>query len=70
MYTSGSLSLAILEIMVHLDDYATLVDSYSYIVLEIPSSLITAVARKPAGWSSSPPGAIEDEIDQPSRVGG
>ena len=49
VYASGSLSLAILEIMVHLDDYATLVGSYSFIPMGIPSSLITAAERKPAG---------------------
>ncbi len=56
VYASSSLSLAMLEIMAHLDDYATLVESYSFIPLEIPSELITVLDRKPAGWSSNPPG--------------
>ena len=57
VYTAGSLSLAMLEVMVHLDDYATLVDSYSYIPVEMPQNLMTTLVRAPAGWRSNPPRA-------------
>ncbi len=56
VYASASLSLAMLEIMVHLEDYATLVRSYSYLPLEIPSELIGVLKKVPAKWSSNPPG--------------
>jgi RES domain-containing protein len=57
VYASASLSLAMLEIMVHLDDYATLVASYSFIPLDLPSELIVTLGRRPAGWNSNPPSA-------------
>jgi len=62
VYASGSLSLAMLEIMVHLDDYATLVDSYSFIPLEIPSQLIRNVDKGPPGWRSNPPSAASQRV--------
>jgi RES domain-containing protein len=57
VYSSGSLSLAMLEIMVHLDDYVTLVSSWSFLPLEIPSNLIITLERNPVGWNANPPGA-------------
>jgi RES domain-containing protein len=64
VYTSSTLSLAVLEIMAHLDDYTTLSRSYSFIPVEIPSVLITAVDPKslPAGWNEGPPGAASQHI--------
>ncbi len=58
VYTAGSLSLAALEMLVHLDD-AALLHSYVAISVEIPDLLIHDLdpADLPTGWdaSESPP---------------
>ncbi|HEY9594614.1 MAG TPA: RES family NAD+ phosphorylase [Spirochaetia bacterium] len=57
VYTSSSLSLAVLEIMVHLGDYSTLLRSYTYIPVEIPSDLVSTCdpASLPTGWNDAAP---------------
>lgn len=57
IYCSSTLSLAMLEIIAHLDDYASLVGNYSYVPLEIPAELIEPVQLKqvPSGWNSPSP---------------
>ena len=62
VYASGSLSLAMLEIMVHLEDYGTLLDSYSFVLIEIPADRITVVHRKPPGWNANPPGIASQRV--------
>jgi len=51
-----------LEITVHLDDYATLVGFYPFIPIEIPSGLIITLERKPAGWNANPPSAASQRV--------
>ncbi len=56
IYTAGSLALAALEMLVHLDDDALLL-KYSFIKAQIPPGLILPVEkfrRLPKDWSSSP----------------
>jgi RES domain-containing protein len=56
IYTAGSLALAALEMLVHLDD-DDLILAYSYIAAEIPAELIlpvTAFRSLPKNWNSSP----------------
>lgn len=57
IYCSSTLSLAMLEIIAHLDDYASLMDNYSYVPLDIPGELIEMVQPKqlPLGWNSPSP---------------
>lgn len=57
VYTAGSLSLAVLEILVHLENDAIL-PGYSYVKVDCPDDLITNVidiAPLPKDWQSSPP---------------
>lgn len=64
VYAAGSLSLAILEILVHLDDDAIL-PSYSYLQVDCPADLIANVsdiAALPPDWSASPAPAKLKEI--------
>lgn len=56
IYTAGSLALAALEMLVHLDDDALLL-KYSFIKAQVPPELILPVEkfrRLPKDWSSSP----------------
>ena len=56
IYTAGSLALAALEMLVHLDDDSMLFE-YSYVSVQIPSELIVQVEdfrALPKGWSDSP----------------
>lgn len=56
IYTAGSLSLAALEMLVHLDDDSMLF-KYSYIPAQIPTGLILKVEDfrlLPKDWSASP----------------
>jgi RES domain-containing protein len=64
VYASSTLSLAMLEIMVHLDDYATLCKSYSFIPLEIPSELVTGIelSALAEGWNASTVGAASQQV--------
>jgi RES domain-containing protein len=55
-YGSGSVALAILEVLVHLDA-ARLLTSYSIVTAEVPDELVTVlpVAELPRSWKQSPP---------------
>jgi len=56
IYTAGSLALAVLEMLVHLDDDALLL-KYSFIKAQVPPELILPVEkfrRLPKDWSLSP----------------
>jgi len=56
IYTAGSLSLAVLEMLVHLDDDSILME-YSYISVQIPPELILKVedfCKLPKTWNDSP----------------
>lgn len=56
IYTAGSLSLAALEMLVHLDDDELLL-SYSFVAANIPAALILPVkafCALPKHWSASP----------------
>ncbi|HEY5813871.1 MAG TPA: RES family NAD+ phosphorylase [Chthoniobacterales bacterium] len=54
VYTSESLSLATLEVMVHLEDFSVLAKFYSHIVVTIPDECIEALRPEslPEGWNS------------------
>jgi len=54
VYAASSLSLATLEIMVHLEDYQLLRQLYSTIRLEIPAHLVQTLDPQhlPAGWDA------------------
>jgi RES domain-containing protein len=57
LYTAGSLSLAALEMLVHLNDEEILL-SYSFAAAEFDESLILPVeefTELPKNWSASPP---------------
>ena len=62
IYTAGSLALAALEMLVHLDD-DDLILAYSYIAADIPAELILPVKvfrSLPKNWSTSPtPGSLQ-----------
>ena len=56
VYTAGSLALAALEMLVHLDDDSLLFE-YSFVPAEIPPELILPVEEYralPKSWSASP----------------
>jgi RES domain-containing protein len=56
IYTAESLSLAALEMLVHLDDDSMLFE-YSYIPVQIPTDLILKVTdfrKLPKNWNDSP----------------
>ncbi len=53
IYTSATLSLAILEIFVHLRDQAVL-SSYSAIAANVPEELVQQVAGLPSNWREYP----------------
>lgn len=57
LYAAGSLSLAALEMLVHLES-AELLSSYSYATIEFEEkdvSLVEDFAKLPKNWSVSPP---------------
>ena len=57
VYTAGSLALAALEMLVHLDD-DELLSAYSFVAAEIPPALILPVKDfrpLPKNWNASPP---------------
>ena len=57
VYSADSLSLATLEVMANMDDYALMEKSYSYIPIEIPEPCIEfyPVDALPKGWDSHGP---------------
>ena len=57
IYTAGSLALAALEMLVHLDD-DELLSAYSFVAAQIPPALIlpvNAFRPLPKNWNASPP---------------
>lgn len=72
IYTAGSLSLAALEMLVHLDDDSMLFQ-YSYIPAQIPADLIVKVEdfrALPKDWSDSPtPIAVQKIGDDWAKSG-
>ena len=57
VYVAGSLSLATLELLVHIEDLSTIEDMYSVIPITFSDSLMSRVppGDLPAGWSSPEP---------------
>lgn len=53
VYTAGSISLAILELLVHLDSTA-LLSSYSICSVDLDDSLVLDPTRLPSDWHQSP----------------
>ena len=64
VYTAGSLSLATLELLVHLESYQILRQRYCYMAVELPEELCTPwpLARLPPGWHVDPPLAATRQI--------
>ena len=54
IYTAGSLSLAVLEMLVHFQDDSIL-PSYSFIEAKFDENLIENVGKLPKKWRDSPP---------------
>ena len=64
IYTAGNLSLAALEMLVHLDN-DELLSAYSYVAAQIPEDLILPVAsfrKLPDDWHASPPSVATQQI--------
>lgn len=57
IYTAGSLSLAILEILVHIEDYSIISGLYSAIPVEFDESLVQKLdpMKVPPGWDGPEP---------------
>ena len=62
IYTSSSLSLATLEVMVHLEDSETFANLFSWIPVSIPENLVETLDD-----SSLPPQWLNDETNATSR---
>ena len=62
VYTSGSLALALVEVLVHLS--AEILPAYSAVPVEFDPALVTAVdaAQLPRSWRESPPPAATQAI--------
>ena len=61
VYAAGSLSLAVLEILVHLDD-ASLLSSFGCFPVRIPAGLVEVLplSELPADWARTPaPGGLQ-----------
>ena len=56
IYTASARSLAILEILAHIEDEATLSSSFCSIRVEFPDELVSSLDTEqlPKGWDSSP----------------
>jgi RES domain-containing protein len=54
VYTAGSLSLAVLEMLVHFQDDSIL-PNYSFIEAQVDESLIETTRKLPKNWRDSPP---------------
>ncbi len=64
IYTAGNLSLAALEMLVHLDNDELLM-AYSYVAAQIPADLVMPVASfraLPKDWHASPPSVATQQI--------
>jgi RES domain-containing protein len=64
VYTSSSLSLATLEVLVHLEDPEVFARLFSWIPIEIPPGLVERVDVDglPAGWKTLEPGRASQAI--------
>lgn len=65
IYTAGSLALAALEMLVHLDDDELLL-AYSFAAVQIPPALIMPVKDfrpLPKNWSASPAPAVLHDLE-------
>ncbi len=64
VYTSSTLSLATMEVMVNLDDYEVLCGLYSYISIHIPERIVEVIdpSRLPKEWDSLAPGATSQVV--------
>ena len=60
VYVSGSLSLALVEVLVHLS--AEILPAFSAIPVVFDEPLVTVPARIPDEWQESPPGAATQAI--------
>lgn len=62
VYASGSLSLALVEVLVHLS--SEILPAYSAVPIEFDESLVTAIAaaHMPKSWKDSPPPAATQAI--------
>ena len=72
VYTAGSLSLATLELLVHLESYQILRQRYCYLKVELAETLCVDLppARLPPGWNVDPPLAATKQIgDEWIKVG-
>jgi RES domain-containing protein len=61
IYTAGTRSLAILEILAHLTKAAPL-DNYVLFRVECDDSLVQIVSDLPPGWNSEPPTAASQSV--------
>ena len=70
VYASGSLSLALVEVLVHLP--AKILPAYSALSLEFDTSLVTVVApgQLPRNWKDSPPPPTTQGIGDDWVAGG
>ena len=64
LYISNTLSLAILEILVHLEDAKVLAENFSYIKIEFPGRICEAFdeALLPKKWYRDPPNSLTQKI--------
>ncbi len=64
VYTSSSLSLATLEVLVHLEDPEAFARLFSWVSLEIPNDLMERVdpTRLPAGWLADETNASSQSV--------
>ena len=60
VYVSASLSLALVEVLVHLS--AEILPAFSAVPVDFDEALVTAAARIPAEWKESPPPAATQAI--------
>ena len=68
VYTAGSISLACLEVLVHLWNLQTLPSDRLLVRIVIPDDIIKScitldVNNLPVGWNSKPPSEISQQID-------
>lgn len=62
VYAAGSVSLATLEIMVHLEDYALLMNSYSILPVSFPAKLVEKLKTLPPGWDRPTAGPASRKV--------
>lgn len=64
IYAAGSVSLATLEIMVHLEDYALMLNAYAILPVSFPAKLVEKLKphRLPPGWDSPTAGAASQSV--------